>query len=257
MLNKTYVITAAGGNGTAIRILDKPLSRAEYAEQGKQLGQEMEKFGAEQAGFLIDSISIPHFEMAGGEFCGNAARSVAILISRIQERQSVSFTMSGFAGVVRAFVRELSSSDYFVECVFPELPTKTEKIDLEDGKQATIVDLGGIVHVVIEGDFPENPEEYKAKHRNFVHDLSLGNRDAVGVIWFKMAGNSVRMHPVVWVKEIDTFFYEKACGSGTIAVAKVTGINIVIQPTGQTIEALIGKNSVTLRSEMEVVNESD
>ena len=53
MKGRIFVITAAGGNGTAIRVLDHTLSRTDYASQGKQLGLDMEHFGAEQAGFLI------------------------------------------------------------------------------------------------------------------------------------------------------------------------------------------------------------
>ncbi|MCC6005017.1 MAG: hypothetical protein LM590_11845 [Thermofilum sp.] len=77
MKSRTFVITAAGGNGTIIRILAHPLSHAEYASQGKHLLTEIEPFGAEQVGFLIpETIGgeiAGHFEMAGEEFCGNGS----------------------------------------------------------------------------------------------------------------------------------------------------------------------------------------
>ncbi|MDO8576267.1 MAG: hypothetical protein Q7R90_03040, partial [bacterium] len=75
--NRMFVVTAAGGNGTAIKVLDTPLSRTEYAEQGNALGHSMEGFGAEQTAFLV--LSENHLEMGGGEFCGNASRSAAVI----------------------------------------------------------------------------------------------------------------------------------------------------------------------------------
>jgi len=31
----------------------------------------------------------------------------------------------------------------------------------------------------------------------------------------------IKIYPIVWVKEIDTLFFENACGSGTIATSMV------------------------------------
>ena len=52
--NKT-LITAAGGNGTAIEILDRALTRQEYESLGKALENDFATDGVEQAGFLITS----------------------------------------------------------------------------------------------------------------------------------------------------------------------------------------------------------
>lgn len=255
MKNKFVVITAAGGNGTAIRILDAPMSRAEYAEEGGKLGKKMEEFGAEQAGFLIPSVH--HFEMGGGEFCGNAARSAAILFSEISGSPSISFTMSGYSGVVSGKVKKIGDNKYFVECEFPGLPTDLREISLTGGQTAKVVDLGGIVHVVIDAPFPSEPSAYQAAHREIMNELHLTERSAVGVIWIEHAGEEVKMHPVVWVRDVNTFFYEQSCGSGSIAVGKVTGISSVVQPTGERIEPEITPDAVILRSEMEVVREED
>jgi len=251
MKSRTFVITAAGGNGTAIQILDHALSRAEYAEQGKQLLEKMERFGAEQAGFLIPKNN--HFEMAGGEFCGNGSRSAAVLLSEIQQKPKVSFTVSGFDGVVTAKVRKTSDKTYFVEGIFPGLSTIRKDITLSDGQKVKIIDLGGIVHVILEAPFPSQRNVYQTIHKKITRELNLENRSAVGVIWIEHLKGAIKMHPVVWVKEVDSFFYEQSCGSGTIAVSKVTGIPSVIQPTGKKIEAEITPEAVILRSDMEVV----
>jgi diaminopimelate epimerase/GNAT superfamily N-acetyltransferase len=251
MNEEVALITAAGGNGTAIQVIDQPMPRDEYVELGRALGDEMEVYGAEQAGFLIPHHH--HFEMAGGEFCGNASRAAAILFSRIEGTSKVHFTVSGFEGVVTATVGKQSSDLYDVRCEFPGLPTDVQQIELADGEPASLVDLGGIVHVVINGEFPKEPAAYQAAHREIMDHFNLTQRDAVGVIWYHENDGVVTMHPVVWVRAVDTFFYENSCGSGTIAVGRVTGKSLITQPTGKVITVEIEEDTVSLESEMEVV----
>ena len=250
MKNDTFVITAAGGNATAIRVLAAGQARQEYARLGKELMAETEGLGVEQCGFLIPSDY--HFEMAGGEFCGNAARSAAILFFLFNGEHKFEFTMSGFPGKVKAAVNRLDDKHYDVTCIFPDLSTKTTPVKAL-GQDAVLVDLGGIVHVVIESEFPK--DGYQAQHRQITHDLQLTERSAVGVCWIDRDGQSINMHPVVWVRDIDSFFYETSCGSGTIAVGKVTNASSVVQPTGQTINVNLTPTAVLLQSNMEVIHE--
>lgn len=249
-MSSKQLVLAAGGNGTAIEILGLPLSRQEYEARGKALEDEFASKGAEQAGFLIPSEK--HFEMAGGEFCGNATRSAAVLLYLNQPGSESVFTVSGFDGTVNATVKPLTEKTFFVEATFPGMKAATQNVTLESGEMAKIVDLGGIVHVVIEGGFPSDPSDYSRQHRNIVHQFNLGERDAVGVVWYEKSQDAIKMHPVVWVKAVDTFFYESSCGSGTIAVAAATNIAAIIQPTEMTISADISKGGVTLKSEMEL-----
>lgn len=249
-MNSKQLVLAAGGNGTAIETLDAPLSRQEYQERGKALEAEFESRGAEQAGFLIPSEH--HFEMAGGEFCGNATRSAAVLLHQHQAGLEKAFTVSGFEGVVNAAVEPLTNKTFFVSASFPGMSAVAKSVCLEDSTPVKIVDLDGIVHVVIEGEFPSNASEYSAQHRHIVEHFGLGEREAVGVVWYEKSQDAVVMHPVVWVKAVDTFFYESSCGSGTIAVAAATGVATIVQPTGMTISAEISEGVVTLKSEMEL-----
>lgn len=245
------LVTAAGGNGTAIEIINRPLSRSDYVSRGKILENDLEPFGAEQAGFLV--LDENHFEMAGEEFCGNATRSAAVLLYQEKGKDDVSFTVSGFSGTVRALIEPLTNNLFFVKAVFSQMTVRAEEITLSDGTTASIVDLGGIVHVVIEGEFPNDEKVYTSRHRQIVSELNLEERDAVGVVWFQKKLDTVMMHPVVWVRSVDTFYYESSCGSGTIAVGKVTGASSVVQPTEKTISVEIGEDYVVLSSEMEVV----
>jgi diaminopimelate epimerase len=248
MIDNTYVITAAGGNGTAIRILGSVLSRAGYEEQGRRLMAETQRLGVEQVGFLVPADG--HFEMGGGEFCGNATRCAAALFSLLQRRARLSFTVSGFSGTVEAEVAQLDDRRFDVRCVFPGLQVERRTV-VAAGRAATLVDLGGIVHVVVEGAFPA---AYAALHRRVTEELSLGDRDAVGVLWIRQGRQAVTMEPVVWVRSVDTFVHEASCGSGAIAVAETTGMETIIQPTGRPILVSIAGDGVVVRSEVEVTH---
>ncbi len=251
---KTFVITAAGGNPTAIRTIQSQINRQEFEKFGKDLMQETEKLGVEQAGFLIHhKDSQVHFEMSGGEFCGNASRSVALVISLLTEKSDNAFTVSGFKNTVLSHVEKLDDKRFNVTCEFPNLPISIHPVII-DGNDAKVVDLGGIVHVVIEQLFPA--QNYKEVHRKIMEELGLQTKDAVGVVWIKKTSFGVSMDPVVWVRSIDTFFHETSCGSGTIAVAATTNEKTIIQPSGKSIEAVISDSGVILSSVMEIIFEN-
>ena len=248
----TAVNAAANGNGTAIEVITSPLTRTEYVSRGRILGENTERLGAEQAGFLVSSQS--HFEMAGGEFCGNASRAAAVLFSKLRGADNVEFTVSGFKGLVSATVDRRSDNEYYVRCRFPGMSVGVYPVEGHE-QTINIVDLGGIVHVVVESRFPAQAEVYRETHHQLTEELSLRERDAVGVVWIERKGDYVALHPVVWVRSIDTFFYESSCGSGTIAACAVTGVSDIIQPTGKIIRAEVDGDFVTLESDMEVVHD--
>ncbi len=248
---KTYVIKAAGGNPTAIRTIKSEPTRQDYESFGTELMLETEKFGVEQAGFLLEKqTSSYHFEMSGGEFCGNAARSAAVIVSLLEKKEQNSFTMSGFQNPVSSHVKRINETKFTVTCEFPNLPVLINPARVND-MEMNIVDLGGIVHVVINSPFPS--DSHQDEHKKIMEKLSLGDRGAIGVIWTNKIENGIRIDPVVWVKSINTYFHETSCGSGTIAVAATTGENIIIQPSGETISAVITDSKVILTSEMEII----
>jgi diaminopimelate epimerase len=247
MKNKPVkIILAAGGNPTGIMLVDDAANRNEYASIAKEFmvkHPEVEQFG------FLEGVS--HFQMSGGEFCGNAARAAALLLSEKNSSKSGSFTMSGFDGVVNYQILESGE----VECVFTNL-----KISSENLTSAKIIDLGGIVHIVLPNSevFRNDKAYYTKIHRDWVNKLNLNNRSAVGVIWQEtLDDNSVIIHPVVWVRDIDSFFYETACGSGTLAVLEASKETSkkVIQPSGQSIQSeKLSETSYLLSSEMNILD---
>ncbi|MCL2037865.1 GNAT family N-acetyltransferase [Candidatus Saccharibacteria bacterium] len=242
-----YVISAAGGNRTAIASLETTLTPEERARFGKKLMKSAEKLNAEQAGFWLPGSS--HLEMAGGEFCGNASRAVALLATNFQPGEA-QLSVSGFDGEVSAKVDQLAERKYYVSADFPDMKYKISEESWGEAP-AKIVDLGGIVQIVIEADLPK---DYEAIQRELIKKFGLEERAAVGVVWYQNDQETgvVKIDPVVWVKEIETFFYETSCGSGSIAAALATGTRNITQPTGQNIDVKVSNTGITLASEIEI-----
>lgn len=250
MNDSEYLIEAAGGNITAIKVIDKSHSSEWYAEYGSRLSTKFNNYDVEQSGFFINSEK--HFQMAGGEFCGNATRAAAIALFNQTDTSDLHYTVSGFNGTVHSIVNKIDSKEYLVESTFPNMRAAVTESAF-CGKTINVVDLGGIVHVVINDTLPDNYEEV---HKRIVNLLHLENRSAVGVIWYKKTESSVDIHPVVWVNSINSFFYETSCGSGSIAVAIVTGIEDVRQVTNEIIHVKISESSISLKSQMKVLYQS-
>lgn len=240
------VILAAGGNPTGIIQFPNSSRRREYEQIAKYFMVRDSRL--EQFGFLEGTDS---FYMSGGEFSGNGARAAAWLISILTNQKSGKFIMSGLAKPVEYSILD----NGIVRCVFPGMALDSKKVQLADNSaNGTLIDMDGIVHFVFDAqiEFSSNPEIYKKIHADIVKSLGLQDKPAVGVIWQKKLASGVKIDPIVWVKAINSFFYETACGSGSLAVLAADGNDnlSVIQPSGKTIEASKINGEYSLASEV-------
>ncbi|MFB6182166.1 MAG: hypothetical protein ABEJ24_04705 [Candidatus Magasanikbacteria bacterium] len=254
-----YIVEAADGNATAIQIFQEK-TLEECHKIGSSLIGNYKKppYNVEQAGILL--LNDDHFEMSGGEFCGNASRAVSMLLANYYESRNVGFTISGFERKVEGKIEkeEFEKGDKIkVKCFFPDYCNQlsTKEINLS-GDKTTIVDMGGIVHVLIDSNLPE---DYEIQHQKITQKLGLENRSAVGVDWLRETEQGVYMDPVVWVNNgadngRGSFFYEGSCGSGSIAAALVKEEQDIFQPSGEKILVKIEGNDITLTSNMEITH---
>lgn len=237
-MNKTAMVyTIAGGNETVLQTVESRIN-----DLGEQAGKALLYTypNAEQAG-LVD-VDAKRLEMAGGEFCGNASAAAAVLLANKSGKSTVRYSVSGFGGDVVAEVAVLDRSIYRVRTSFNDMKYKVKKFD-HKGRQLGLVDMEGIVHTLIEGAFPSS--SYEFIHRKLVDELNLRNREAVGVIWYEQRARKIQINPVVWVRKVDTLYYESACGSGAIAIALCTGGRKIFQPTGEYIAIDVDKDKIT------------
>jgi histidyl-tRNA synthetase len=237
-----------GGNDTHITV-NPTFTREEYGRCDQLIRSKYPNL--EQGGFLEkpkNSLACAHLQMAGGEFCGNALRSMGALLAadyrgartlsslvqydRVEkegENIRIPVTISSCDQVLYLAIEPGKGSRNFQVSADIPLPTSATAItSIELSKNdasfhATKVDMGGIVHILIdEGDLPFNPDRaaYEEYVRDFVVQAGLADRAAVGLIWCSDGPNGTRrIDPVVWVKSVDSCYYESACGSGSMAVA--------------------------------------
>ena len=234
------LLTSAGGNGTVIKVQKRPLSAIERQNQSAALLRMYEEYGAEQVGYLRPSKS--RLDMAGGEFCANATCVAAVMLSEYTNKTRVKFTVSGFQSEVIAKIRKVATNAYGVDI---ELKNMRYTIQQESWNQSrvTIVDFGGIVHMLIEGTMPTSEKIYRDLLQSLLTKFKLELRDAVGLIWYRLSDGVVDIDPLVWVRAVESCFYESSCGSGSIAAAIITGANIIQQPSGgRIVIKVLGKS---------------
>lgn len=250
---KISVFSAAGGNPTAT-VYDSDHHPDNYARINYRL--QKDSLQIEQVAFYEEQDDLPKLQMAGGEFCGNATRAFACLLKELSPNKSeFNFYVSGFPGIVSAKVKIKELGLYFCEVRFENFNYSIRNKEL-DSKNISIVDLGGIIHIIVdESILPFDEKNYEKKMKEMKNELGI-DCDAVGVLWLSKKNNKIAIKPVVWVKNIDTCYYETSCGSGSIAVGLAENKNVeVLQPSGGTIYVRIEGDTLIMASEMKKILE--
>lgn len=231
-----YSIYKPAGNDTAF------VYGTDYTSDEKKIINDAimaKNSNVEQVGFL-NINGKTELQMAGGEFCGNATRSAAFEY------------LKGQVGNVKMIVNcnDIVNAGVDVNgkawCEIP-LPAETNIVTQKE-PGIFIIKMNGMTTIVIQENvfeqYLENRKNLKKIGMNFIKKYELEESKAVGVIFCERENDLLKINPIVWVKSINTTFYETACGSGTIAVAileafqKKSSQSIdIIQPYGMIITA--------------------
>jgi len=221
-----YSIYNPAGNITSLVFGD------EYnLKQRKQINDAIMKkeLNVEQVGFLSkEKIKLT---MAGGEFCGNATRCAALYY--IKKKRRIELEIN------KQKIKTGIDQNRNIWC---EIPIEGYQIlKLKNGIYKVI--LKGITILVV-----KNEQDYidlKEKSKKIIKKYNIDD-NAVGVMFVNKMKEDIKIYPIVWVKEVDTLFYENACGSGTIAVTMIesilrnkSGSYCVMQPSGDILETTI------------------
>ncbi len=165
----------------------------------------------EQVGFVCPPASgcAGRMEMAGGEFCGNAARAFGMLMAqRLGGLPQVLVEVSGCGAPVTVDV-DLSAGTARAQMPLPRAVSPARV----DGRSGVLVDLGGIAHLVVE-DAPPSLEFFQRAEPLF---QSIPDLEAYGVIFLDTARGA--MTPLVKVPAAGSLVWEGSCGSGSLAAA--------------------------------------
>lgn len=184
-----------------------------------------------------DASAVAKVRMFGDEFCVNATRSVAWLLSDGINCQGLIES----SGVDKTLKYRVQNSEVSLEMPLPA--NKQELISVV--REGSLVYLEGIAQLVITS--PKLRRELTPRERltELLKSKSYGLTDwpAIGVSYYDAGNDSAEF--CVWVKRVNTMFDETACGSGTAAIGAVIAserkapmpleLNVV-QPSGEAIK---------------------
>lgn len=163
------------------------------------------------------------------------------------------------ANKVSEFTAKVSGTNQILKCgirkngtAFAQIPIKNDLSSFKQiSKNIFQIELDGITHLVIEQDKKLTADKAKAQGNKILEKYKLKEKyPACGIMFISEQKGKIKLNPVVYVKSINTLFYETACGSGTTAVGIYLllkgNLNLlkteVVQPSGMKIKVKVKKN---------------
>lgn len=209
-----YKILNPSGNITALVTKDYP--REKYQEISSKIMQSNSQI--EQVGFLKKySDLIYRLEMAGLEFCGNASRAFACFLvkEKYVSKNNFLISVTGYDDLIECHVEKIDDNYYSTIDLKlnKSINNFVKKMSLNN-QDIYIINLPGISHLLLDQTkFLFNKDNCLNEAKNIIKELNLLNLPAVGVVWY----DKNKINPVVYVRDINSLFYENSCGSGSIA----------------------------------------
>jgi len=215
----------------------------------KEISERLMKYNsvyAEQVGFIEspgNQAAWARLQMMGGEFCGNAALSLAAVIARDKglkngETMTIPLEVSGVNGILNC---EVVMNDQVYICKI-EMPAPVIEADM--------VRFPGITHRIIDARevAPENNSYIEETIKSL---LAADENEAFGLMFFDEAKQF--MTPVVYVKDIGSIVRERSCASGTAALGafmssnKCGDIEFAVNQPGGSITVIVKGSAHSFR----------
>lgn len=200
--------------------------------------------GGEQAG-MVDPRSRT-LMMAGGEFCANACRALAALLALLNPgEESFTARVSGLESEVELEAKGALPS-WRARASFP-MPGLT----LSENR----VDLPGITHIYEKTfRFPSKGEAMRLGLSR-VERISDPDMAAAGHVWWRHKDGELEILPFVRVPGAGTAMLESACGSASLGLAALLGLDVcrIYQPSGAALEVRIGGGRVSVAGDVKLV----
>ena len=208
-----------------IFVLDQ-LPRESYHQIANKL-MDYSNVHGEQVGFVETSGQDRRvrLQMMGGEFCGNASRSLAAyltasghpLAEKKGDKYHLQFEVSGMDSPVRCIVKAEEGQDEFTSGIHMPLPSRISKVQLESESTAIDsirVDFQGISHFIV--DSKKIGDEIEV-YNQIKKEMEKEDFHAFGVMFYDYDKEFLK--PLVYVRETDSLYWERSCASGSCAVA--------------------------------------
>ena len=209
-----YLVADPSGN-TTILVLT-PVPKEQHSSLAAQL-LALPGIEAEQVGYVSREAGKPlRVDMMSGEFCGNASRAFALYRSSLSVPHKNEITVR-VSGCDKPLTARIDHSTGNVEMDMPtpdEIREFTDK-ELSLNKGGPLVCLDGIAHLILQ-DVPPMKDTFEML-RDCIYENYDPDLPAFGVMFCDTVNQM--MTPVVYVKDVDTTYFEGSCASGTVAAA--------------------------------------
>lgn len=275
-MNLSYVKINPAENMT-IFVLDK-VNRQLHKSVANRL-MDYNSLHGEQVGFIEEpeslqgkSLKTKRLQMMGGEFCGNATRSLAaylvfkddLIVKKIEDKFYVILEVSGLNHLISCEVRITEKDNLFYSKIDMPHPTDIRGFTVEvDGKRVSgkRVDFLGITHFIVDIKEVEDREKLFSTIKS---QMDQEDYDAFGIMYYDYREEF--LIPLVYVKNTDTMYWERSCASGTTALVislaqedKNSIIKKIKQPGGELVVEIEckGENITKVRIDglVEIVGE--
>ena len=242
-MSRKIEMVVANPAGNTTLMVTSPVEIADYQEVanklleidfGKEYGvrftkPDSESVMGEQVEFLLPDVpgELPAMNMCGLEFCGNASRSFAYYRAAVlgegipgdDGRKALQVRVSGCSYPLAASIDaeghsaqiQMPTPVNVIELTADELGLKEENPELD---KCLLLDLDGISHLVLTGI--EATAEKFERIRKYCYEKA-GDMEAFGVMFLEK--DMLTMTPVVYVRDVDTTYFEGSCASGTSAAS--------------------------------------
>ncbi|GFN34526.1 diaminopimelate epimerase [Tepidimicrobium xylanilyticum] len=226
----------------------------------------------EQVGFIEREQDLIRLQMMGGEFCGNASRSLAAFIvysqypniKKIDQVYEVTIKTSGIEGIITCKVTPTEKGNSFFSEINMPLPLLIKEFHFKEGNnsiKSIKVSLPGIIHFIVDANKVQDKDSFFKVIKN---EMDKEEYDAFGIMYYDRESNFLT--PLVYVKNTDSLFWERSCASGTAALGAAlayeseSSISKEIQQPGGSLEISIdwksnNIDSIKLDGLVEIVSE--
>lgn len=236
--NMTILVTTPVPVGEQPRLAEELLWKEKSAEQ---VGFVREATAADRADIVL--------RMAGGEFCGNATMSTAVLYAdrtgmETGSERDIYVRTSGTSKPLCVKVSKPADGEYKGTVEMP-CPSETRVLRLkyrDETYELPAVSFEGITHLIMEysseGCVPEPEQTYDTiteraamRKRHELRGCSMNRSraeavagkwcadidcDGLGLMLYDV--NTGRLDPLVYIRNPETLYWESSCASGTTAL---------------------------------------
>ena len=218
-------------------LVTTPVERKHYRDLAEKI-MAYDSVHAEQVGFVEkpeNPKALARLQMAGGEFCGNAALSLCaylvwkgdvegaglnsglnsgLNLGLCPEQRTVPIEVSGSRDILFCEIKKREG--YYLAKFNMPVPESIGSFDTEIAGSLPVVYMPGISHVIVDTEkLGVNKDQLVASllsnHESFTKE------DAFGIMFYDNKNCSIE--PFVYVKTAGTKIWERGCASGSASIA--------------------------------------